>query len=41
MVPVCGGIVGAYLGYDNLNERLETTCHRAHIEAGLDQWRFL
>jgi hypothetical protein len=37
VLPFAGGIVGAYLGFDNLNERLETTRHRAHVETMLDE----
>jgi hypothetical protein len=37
VVPLAGGFVGSYLGFDNLNERLETNRHRQHVEIALDQ----
>jgi hypothetical protein len=37
VVPLAGGFVGSYLGYDNLAERLETNRHRAFVESSLDE----
>jgi hypothetical protein len=41
LVPLVGGLasglVGAYLGYDNLQERLESGRRNEHIETALDQ----
>jgi hypothetical protein len=39
VVPFAGGVVGSYLGFDNLNERLETNRHRSQVETALDQIR--
>ena len=36
-LPLGGGAVGAYLGYDNLRERLATERHRERVETSLDQ----
>ena len=37
VVPLAGGVVGSYLGYDNLAERLEANRHRDHVETALDE----
>jgi len=37
VVPLLGGVVGAYLGYDSLVERLEAKNHREHVEQELDE----
>lgn len=36
VIPLLGGGVGAYLGYDSLVERLEARNHREHVEKELD-----
>jgi hypothetical protein len=35
--PLAGGFVGAFLGFDNLKERLETNRNRARVETALDE----
>ena len=37
IIPLFGGMVGAYLGFDNLRERVETSAHQARVESELDQ----
>ncbi len=35
--PFVGGVIGAYLGFDNLKGRLETNQHNERVEKSLDQ----